>query len=185
LLDEHGKVLGVTCGFRDDGQNLNFAVASDRVRELMDLGEACTQKEGSPRWWIAQALRQLSVGEPGAGDQAMCLEISEAARGENELALETLARKKADRLPGGVAMDETEHAKLTECTNYLDAGDLGGACRAASHIQETTTRGRAVGLICQYLAGKMSPRELLEWIENQEGPCEIKARACLGAVGAP
>ena len=63
LLDEAGRVIGVTSAFRADGQNLNFAIDIGRVSELLDLGRFyldATKLPGSPRWWLAHALRNAS-----------------------------------------------------------------------------------------------------------------------------
>jgi hypothetical protein len=63
LLDETGRVIGVTSAFRADGQNLNFAIDAGRVSELLDLGRFYLESlkaPGSPRWWLAHALRNAS-----------------------------------------------------------------------------------------------------------------------------
>ncbi len=63
LLDETGRVIGVTSAFRADGQNLNFAIDTVRVGELLDLGRFYLESvrlPGSPQWWLAHALRNAS-----------------------------------------------------------------------------------------------------------------------------
>lgn len=183
LLDDRGRVVGVTCGFRDDGQNLNFAVTAGQLKEMMEINGAYAKDEGTARWWLVQAMREMTSGETGPGQQAMYLEIALAAKrvGENEI--EKQATRKAQESPSGIAMDERDASKLKVCSNFLEKGDLGGACAAASEIQQMQIRGQALGLICGYLSVKMNPRELVDWIDNQEGPGELRARACLGAMG--
>lgn len=44
LFDENGRLVGITSGLIESGQNLNFAIPAEYIRELPERGQAALQK---------------------------------------------------------------------------------------------------------------------------------------------
>jgi hypothetical protein len=71
LLDMHGDVVGVITLGVNQGQNLNFAIPSDKVQSLLAMHEQLSSLEGvaSIRTQEAEANPPVQADSPNAGEQ--------------------------------------------------------------------------------------------------------------------
>ena len=138
LLDENGRVIGVTSAFRADGQNLNFAIGTGRVSELLELGRfylEATGKPGSQRWWLIQALRnatQVDESRP-----AIFLSIGQAAINVGDTVAAGWAASFAER--AGFCGGDTFVWQISVARLYRQANELDRASRllASAGIEES------------------------------------------------
>ncbi|MFI5380036.1 MAG: S1C family serine protease, partial [Tepidisphaerales bacterium] len=146
LLDESGRVIGVTSAFRADGQNLNFAVGTGRVSELLDIGRfylEAIKAPGSPRWWLANAMRNASAADETR--PTVFLTIGQAAMDAGDVVAAGWAARFAER--AGLSGGDTGVWQIPVAQLYRQANESDRASRLleSAGIPPTETPPAAAG----------------------------------------